>query len=463
MSGSGPLPPLLGQTSGEGEAYPYKRQRTALACNSCRYRKSRCNGEQPVCGTCSEMGFECVYRRPVNAGKAASELSQAPHNLQQTSHLENRLQAVEKFLHSIASDKSSPQNALYFSRGGQSSIDSSQNHGSGVEHSQEDTVDGMGVITFADEVSTTGCFGPTSNNALFSHITRALASTTNFNNLVQRGDHRQEFDASLSRPVSPPPLLRRQDVGGSNLFVLPSQPEVLRLIDSFFANTGLLFPYIHKKSIVAMVERLDMNRFVGARKSLLCLLNAILAIGTSLDTDSHHPAKLRESASDVFFQRALGLSPWTISNTANLETLQALAVMTQYLQGTSRSAQTWRLHGLLVQAAFQMGVHNSEGLTKSSPLEQEVRTRTWYTCVVLDRMLSMTYGRPPLIHDDYLQTNLPSDVELDDLSDTAEGFSPNTVFGGTSSCSLFIASMLVAIVFVHLKGTDQNAENCIEC
>ena len=66
--------------------------------------------------------------------------------------------------------------------------------------------------------------------------------------------------------------------------------------------------------------------------------------------------------------------------------VQALAVMTQYLQGSSRSAQTWRLHGLLVQAAFQMGVHSEEDISANvSAFEKEVRKRTWHTCIVIDR------------------------------------------------------------------------------
>ena len=63
--------------------------------------------------------------------------------------------------------------------------------------------------------------------------------------------------------------------------------------------------------------------------------------------------------------------------------------MTQYLQGTSRSAQTWRLHGLLVQTALQIGVHTKENMAKFSPLQGEIRKRTWYTCVVLDRYVDV--------------------------------------------------------------------------
>lgn len=59
--------------------------------------------------------------------------------------------------------------------------------------------------------------------------------------------------------------------------------------------------------------------------------------------------------------------------------------MTQYLQGTSRSAQTWKLHGLLVQAAFQLGAYTKDSSSRLSACEQEIRTRIWYTCIILDR------------------------------------------------------------------------------
>ena len=41
-----------------------KRQRTALACDSCRSRKTRCDGARPCCSVCSDMDFRCVYTRP---------------------------------------------------------------------------------------------------------------------------------------------------------------------------------------------------------------------------------------------------------------------------------------------------------------------------------------------------------------------------------------------------------------
>ena len=103
--------------------------------------------------------------------------------------------------------------------------------------------------------------------------------------------------------------------------------------------------------------------------------------------------------------------------------------MGQYLQGTQKSVQAWTIHGLAVKAAFQLGLHSSEASRRFSPLEREMRKRTWYGCVVLDRLetllgslrkvsdlfanrtLSMTFGRPAAIPDDYVRLELPMNID----------------------------------------------------
>jgi len=75
----------------------------------------------------------------------------------------------------------------------------------------------------------------------------------------------------------------------------------------------------------------------------------------------------------------------TNQHSAPFLSVQAMLLMSQYLQGTLHSSKTWSIHGLAVKGAFQLGLHSNDLNTKFSAVEREIRNRTWYGCVVLDR------------------------------------------------------------------------------
>lgn len=269
-----------------------------------------------MCNTCAELGFECVYRRPAAATQSAPT---RPNSTQ----LENRLAMVETLLQALVSGGSRPQEEMSeFLAADQGHdrlpTDSEAPHQAqpSINSGHDDTVDGMGVITFADEEKS-GYFGPSSNSAFFSHIARALEA--NNNSAMHRDGIRRDINTSLSRPASPPLLARPVVHDKVNPYILPSQQETSRLIEIFFSVTGFFFPYIHRKTVLDMIEDLDDSGQRSVPKSRICLINALLAIGTSLDDNKNRPLRLREVESDVFFQRALSLSPWTMSNSMNLE------------------------------------------------------------------------------------------------------------------------------------------------
>ncbi|KAM5357007.1 hypothetical protein ACJZ2D_016710 [Fusarium nematophilum] len=432
----------------------YKRRRTSLACNSCRSRKSRCNGERPVCSTCSDMGFQCVYRRPAAAPKLQA---------QGLAYMQTRLQTLEELVRSIAAgqkpDKSpnepaAPQNLSKAVRvalqrqetstgasgtwSGQSSVPHEDAALSKLPMAGEDTVDGLGIITFADE-SMADYFGPSSNSFLLGQITRALAAGTGA--LAEGREYSDGLTTTVSRPHSPARPFASPNEKLINKFILPPRNELHRLVEIFFAVGGIFFPFLYKRRILEMIKQLDTANAMEVRSSCLCLLNAILALGASYDTGRNPRVMAREAESDVFFQRALSLFPWTTSDAITLETIQALAVVA-YLQGTSRSRQTWKLHGLLIQGALQMGLHTTEITGKLSVLDQEIRTRTWFACICLDRVLSTAFGRPPLIHNDLIRMDLPRDVELDQfyMEDHVDLASSEPIYK-PSSCLLFIANI----------------------
>lgn len=91
--------------------------------------------------------------------------------------------------------------------------------------------------------------------------------------------------------------------------------------------------------------------------------------------------------------------------------VQYLLLTGQYLQGTQRSVEAWTAHGLAVKGAFQLGLHSTAAASRFRIQDLEFRKRTWYGCVVLDRTLSMTFGRPAAIPDDYIRIPLPQHLQ----------------------------------------------------
>ena len=106
----------------------------------------------------------------------------------------------------------------------------------------------------------------------------------------------------------------------------------MQMIETYFSTTGELFPYIDKEAFLQRYHELASSNIRTVRRSWLGLLNMILAMSTSA---SH---------------------------------------------GVSSN-----IHGLAVKAAYQLGLHSSDAMRKHTAVEAEIRKRTWFGCVILDR------------------------------------------------------------------------------
>lgn len=201
------------------------------------------------------------------------------------------------------------------------------------------------------------------------------------------------------------------------------------LVDRFFRDTGALFPFVHPHTFMETYRRTRSIGFRRFRRSWLGLLNSILTM--SVFTSGSWSSTATERGA-----KALCLDQ--ILSGSSIETVQAMLLMSQYLQGTHRSVMTWNMHGIAVKAALQLGLHSTASFKDYSPLEREMRTRTWFACVMLDRTLSMTFGRPPAIPDSYIRTPLPQPYSGTDILPTSE-----VSFDDAMSIHFFVSTMWV--------------------
>ncbi|KAL3461942.1 fungal-specific transcription factor domain-containing protein [Aspergillus heterothallicus] len=390
-----------------------KRRRAVEACVSCRNRKSRCSGQRPKCSTCIELGFTCQY---LTGGQSGDIVVVGKEHFQA---IEDRLNQLESLLRERPSShglKRPHSDVDTRDRGVPTPNSSLGGDGSGsiVSH---DPTDGMGVLVFGDEEDRT-YFGPSSNISFTTDLSRTLKRLSRSRgNFEPGGSHTSLFDfhiARVSRPSSPVPYSNpwvgnNADLNStptSSIFYLPPDDETLALIDRYFADKGLLYPYIHEESFRENYAQLKRNHTV-TRRTWLGVLNIVLALATLTTVHPAGHAEKRRADAEAFHQRANALCAEHVMNGASLEIVQYLLLVTQYMQGTRSSSLTWTTHGLAVKIALQLGLHSAEASKSYSHVEREMRKRTWFGCVVLDRNLSMTFGRPVSIPDHYSRLEAP--------------------------------------------------------
>ncbi|KIW39315.1 hypothetical protein, variant [Exophiala oligosperma] len=284
----------------------------------------------------------------------------------------------------------------------------------------EDAIDGMGAIKFTDEEDC-GYFGPSSNVAFVRHISLALAKASGQSQMIQTRTDSSLPSANEWTRVTRPHYVHGGTSEGTfprsqrsvNIYTLPPEDYTWRLIKEYFQKTGQLLPFIHEESFCETYFQLKRTNFTMARRTWLGLLNMILAMATTLTVDGYPSSEERIAESDVYYQRANGLCERESRTNNSLELVQYLLIVGQYLQGTQKSVRAWTVHGLAITTAFQLGLHSPRTNQDFPPLESEIRKRVWFGCILLDRTLSMTYGRACMIPEKYIKLELPTaDIQV---------------------------------------------------
>lgn len=112
----------------------------------------------------------------------------------------------------------------------------------------------------------------------------------------------------------------------SSIFYLPPDHETSALIDQYFANTGLLFPYLHEETFRETYAQLKKHN-ATTRRTWLGVLNMVLALATHTTVLQLGQVDKRQIQSEQFYRRANGLCAEYVMNGASLEIGQLLSII----------------------------------------------------------------------------------------------------------------------------------------
>lgn len=190
-----------------------------------------------------------------------------------------------------------------------------------------------------------------------------------------------------------PLLFSSQDLNQKHMeYVLPLRKSADLLMSLYWKQVHVLYPFLDKAQMQEEYNNLwSGDGKVSDARSLLCLLNVIFALSSQMDSST--APEERERIATSFYLRALELLD--LLGTGSVRSVQLFLLLGMYCQSTNNSYQCWTFIGLGIRTAQSLGLH----LPETSERAPDIRTRemlrkVWHGCILMDRALSMTYGRP---------------------------------------------------------------------
>lgn len=149
--------------------------------------------------------------------------------------------------------------------------------------------------------------GPSSNIALLGEVSKMISLALKSKLQFQRDPSSTTEQRLVSRMQSPnqtTALATPRTPAFTNHCALPPWQRATALIEHFFSDTGMLFPYISKSYITSSYEAARTRNFSGVKRSWLCLLNMIFAFATFTKISPHESMENNILSSKPYFNRA---------------------------------------------------------------------------------------------------------------------------------------------------------------
>ncbi|KAH8886146.1 hypothetical protein GQ53DRAFT_345188 [Thozetella sp. PMI_491] len=406
------------------------------ACDRCHRRKTRCDKLRPECGPCTRAAASCIYservKEPVYRRDFVERLER------RVKHLEATNQSLRERLTTTEEDVTEPSESAT-----PSLLDQ--------ESTAADTDKNRETNEVANEVSflSTSAGGDrqflgSASGFLFASLVRASVA-------VPRQGREALASGASARPFDSANL--DWGIDGREL---PPEELARSLIEAYLVHDHLCFPILPPQSVSAALTSIYNDpEYHESHPFEAFVFHMLLAIATSQihkfnwqalpDAETHH---LRAT---VYLNAVLC--------EGGLRALQAMLLLCQFRLSSSTkdaSGSLWHIVGISARMCFELGLHREStyklklGTDSASSAylaaleEQEVRRRCFWCVFALDRVVSITLGRPLAICLEDIDVELPS---LDmGMADSAP--SPSSLGSENDHNSMFARSRTA--IFVHI-------------
>ncbi|KFY39640.1 hypothetical protein V494_03905, partial [Pseudogymnoascus sp. VKM F-4513 (FW-928)] len=425
-----------------------KRRRIARACDMCRKKKIKCDGQMPACSHCTNYKTECVFtqvekkRSPPKGAKYIEGLENRlgrMENLLRLSGLLNEddggstdLGMLEKRLasresskrgasHCSGSNPTSPSQATTLrgtpgAEGGSESPNSVLTPGTQGDKGSERRV-GEKTAEEVEELSDLMCSLVTNDQG----ETRYIGSSSGFSIFSPKGIqwvNEKTGDQSFQTMIAEATVDDNKwvywkpevfgDIFERRIYLqLPQKVEALSLLKDFFENFNCMFPLFHQPTFMHLVER-QYSRDPYDGSGWWASLNITLAIAHRLRVMSNLVPEEEDQKAWGYLKNAMAVYTELTMRNTDLLSVQALLGMALFMQGTPNPQPSFLLVASAIRLSHSIGLHKRGSGFNLNPIEIEQRKRVFWIGYMLDKDICLRFGRPPVQDDDDMNVELPS-------------------------------------------------------
>ncbi|KAJ9368044.1 transcriptional regulator family: Fungal Specific TF [Paecilomyces variotii] len=430
-----------------------KRRRPALACIECRRRKVKCDRNHP-CRRCIRNSVDCAYAENppvpkttrVSRRARGEEAVDAEHTVGAGAHQSpdrpsigesiggvhiRNIRSTIRRIPARGSPSNGVQNEPVSEEPAVRTWEGSQprTHAGGSKTSKAPSHNATVNSPIHGTFSKTRVFGPSHWMSSYPETRKlpALHLLSSLGFTPSQQDNTEPNPEIRATVIKCKQLARQVKTQRPSRSPLPAgmfqtfpSPSVTRdLLGLYFHTFESCYRILHSPSFYAEYEG-HVENLEGAPGPFILKLSLVMAVVAPIVGEVVLRQDLRKSALDWIDIAQTWLSGPIEKNRLTLDGLQIHCLLLLARQTNYVGADlTWISAGCLIRMAMQMGLHHDPNNLGEMPvLEKELRRRLWYTILEINVQSSLDAGMIPMVSADGYDTQLPLNIDDDDLVNT---------------------------------------------
>ncbi|KAB8233191.1 putative C6 transcription factor [Aspergillus alliaceus] len=380
---------------------PRKRRKyIAKACNECKRRKIKCNGESP-CQRCGRQRISCVYAEGPRHDTQGNE--QFEQLCEQMRAMQEQITALTAAVHALTQGATVPST---LSRPDES-------HQAVFPQRPFRRVSSAKELTFQ---------GPTTSAFSFGLAKSSLQRR----GIVERNDGGEDGDGDVTQEPSPmpspPSLTRMLNPRQGDVLWTIGKDEALRLCRVYEEEMGIMYPVLDLQQLLNQVNILysqirteawtDVSvQSHGGEKELdkydVDILRLVFACALTLEASGSSDLAMR------LFENVQGVADNCVWGPPDIRGIIFLTLVSIFYFQMDEETLAWRTIGIVERMCLEKGLHRRETLQQPAVLAEgrERVLRLFWSIYVLDMRWSFGTGMPFALEDSDIDPWLPEPEE----------------------------------------------------